>query len=77
MVHTYDKKLNRNEKPYPFCHAIFKIVGFCSKCMVLFVGQLYSICLQILVRLCNYVLCDDGLIGGSFIGIVNNVHYLK
>ena len=50
----------------------FKIVGFCSKLMVLFFPQLYSICSKILLRLCNYALCDDDLIGAGFIGIVNN-----
>ncbi len=32
--------------------------------------------LQILLRLCNYTLCDDDLIGGDFICIVNNVFYM-
>ena len=45
----------------------FKIVGFCSKLMVLFFPQFYSIILFADIAapfICNYALCDDDIIGG-------------
>ena len=39
----------------------------------IFFSQIYSICLLILLCHCNYALCDDDLLRGRFIGIVNNV----